>query len=255
MKTASWAFGAGHEAQATEVFLTALNLMIGDAESAAAEARTYETVQRWREELQIRAGGAALGASIIPGLHGGGILLELPYLFRLMGRGAVGLGELMDATIEAEADLLAIFALWSGAINTSALTAAVGGVVVVDGVAYPAFGAKALTLGFKIGVKAVAGHAGVSAAATAVIGPATGQVGNMLQPIFYKVLTKIGAKISAKIGAKAYTKVVAGFVPLLGTCVSTAISLYILTELLSAAKVYYEHKIKDIGMSPNLGKP
>jgi hypothetical protein len=77
----------------------------------------------------------------------------------------------------------------------------------------------------------------------------------MLQPIFYKVLTKIGAKISAKIGAKAYTKVVAGFVPLLGTCVSTAISLYILTELLSAAKVYYEHKIKDIGMSPNLGKP
>jgi hypothetical protein len=255
MNAASWAFGAGHEAQTTEVFRTAINLMIGDAESAAAEARKFETVPRWRGELQVRAGGAALGASIIPGLHGGGILIELPYLFRLMGRGAIGIGELMDAKIEAEADLLAIFALWSGAINTAALTAAVGGVVVVDGVAYPAFGAKALTLGFKIGVKVVASHAGLSAAATAALGPATGQVGNMLQPLFYKVLSKIGAKISAKIGAKLYAKAVAGFVPFVGTCVGTGISLYILTELLSTAKIYYEHKNKDTSMSPNLGQP
>ena len=226
MNATSWAFRPGHEEQATEIFLAAIDLMIGDAAAAAAEARKHETAQRWREELQVRAGGAALGTSLIPGLHGGGILLELPYLLRLMGRGAIGTGELMGAKIEPETDLLAIFALWSGAINTAALAAAVGGVVVVDGIAYPAFGAKALTLGFKIGVKVAVSHAGVSV--WAAIGPVTGALGNMLQPIFSKILAKIGAKISAKIGAKAYAKAVAGFVPVLGTCVSTGISLYIL---------------------------
>jgi hypothetical protein len=69
----------------------------------------------------------------------------------------------------------------------------------------------------------------------------------MLQPIFGKVLAKIGAKISAKIGAKAYAKLVTGFVPLLGACVSTGISLYILSEFLTSAKIYYEYEIKDNG--------
>ena len=236
MNAASWAFGPGHEEQATGIFLAALKLMIGDAESAMAEARSYKTVQQWREQLQLRAGGTAFGTSLIPGLHGGGIVFELPYLFRLMGRGAIGTGELLHAEIEPEADLLAIFALWGGAINTTALAAAVGSVVIVDGIAYPAFGAKALALGFKIGVKAATAHAGVSAAAGAAIGHATGPVSNMLQPIFGKVFAKIGAKISAKIGAHAYAKAVAGFVPFFGACVSTGISLYILNEFLSSCR-------------------
>lgn len=245
----SWAFGAGHQDKTTEVFLTALSVLVGDAESAAAEARKYETVQRWREELQRRTGGAALGMSLIPGLHGGGLVVELPYLFRLMGRGAIGTGELMGAAIEPDTDLLAIFALWSGAISKTALVSAIGGVVIVDGVAYPAFGAKALAVGFNIGVKVAASHAGVSAAAGVAIGPAAGAASHMLQPLFGKVLAKIGAKISAKIGAKATAKLVTGFVPLLGACVSTGISLYILSEFLTSAKIYYEHKIRDNGQS------
>ena len=56
----------------------------------------------------------------------------------------VAASELMGAVIEPDTDLLAIFALWTGAISNAALTSAVGGVVVVDGIAYPAFGAKAL---------------------------------------------------------------------------------------------------------------
>jgi len=83
--------------------------------------------------------------------------LELPYLVRLMGRGAIGIGELMGATIEPEADFPAILAHWSGAISRSALVAAAGGVVVVDGIPYPAFSAKVLALGFKLGVKAFTG--------------------------------------------------------------------------------------------------
>ena len=171
------------------------------------------------------------------------MILELPYLLRLMGRGAIGTGELLGAGIDAEADLLAIFALWSGAINTGALAAAVGGVVVVEGVAYPAFGAKALAMGLKIGVKAAAGHAGVNAAAGAAIGHAAGAVSQMLQPIFGKVLAKISAKITAKFGAKA----VAGFFPFLGACINAGISLYILNEFLTSARIYYEYKIKDSG--------
>jgi hypothetical protein len=247
VNAASWAFGPGYEDQATEIFLAALNLMIGDEESAKAEARSYRTVQRWHDQLRVRTGAAALGTSLIPGLHGGGIVLELPYLLRLMGRGAIGTGELMNAKIEAEADLLAIFALWSGAINKSALAAAAGGVVIVDSIAYPAFGAKVLAVGFKIGVKAATTHAGISVAAGAAIGHAAGKASSMLQPIFGKILAKISAKIAAKIAAHAYAKAVAGLVPFLGACVSTGISLYILNEFLTSATIYYEHKNRDIG--------
>jgi hypothetical protein len=239
----SWVFGPGQEDQATEIFLAALKLMIGDAESAKAEARGYKTVPDWREQLQLRTGGAAAVTSLIPGVHGAGIVFELPYLLRLMGRGAIGTGELLGAEIDAEADLLAIFALWSGAINTSAVAAAVGGVVIVEGIAYPAFGAKVLAMGFKIGVKAAASHAGISVAAGATIGHAAGAVSQMLQPVFGKVLAKISAKITAKFGAKA----VAGFFPFLGACVNAGISLYILNEFLTAARIYYEYKIKDSG--------
>ena len=145
----------------------------------------------------------------------------------------------MGAKIDAEADLLAIFALWSGAINKSALAAAEGGVVIVNSVAYPAFGTKVLALGFKIGVKAAA--ANVGGVTGAAIGIGAGHVGIMLQPIFGKVLAKISAKISAKIGAKALV----GFVPLFGAAVSVGSSLYILDEFLISARRYYEHKVKD----------
>jgi len=239
MSTASLALGRGKEDWATEIFHDALKWAISNAETAAAEARKYKTIQQWHGELRTRIGLAAGGAAVIPGLHGGGIVLELPYLFRLMARGAIGTGELVGAKIEAEDDLLAIFGLWSGAINKSALAAAPGGVVIVNSIPYPAFGAKVLALGFKIGVKAAAanvgGVAGLAIKTSAV--PAS----HMLQPIFAKVLAKVSAKVSAKFGAKA----LAGFVPFLGAAVSIGISLYILNEFLASAKLYYEHKVKD----------
>jgi hypothetical protein len=239
MSTASLALGRGKEDRATEIFHDALKWAISNAETAAAEARQYKTIQQWHGSLLARVSVAAAGTSAIPGLHGGGIVLELPYLFRLMARGAIGTGELVGARIEAEDDLLAIFALWSGAISKSALAAAPGGVVIVDSIAYPAFGAKVLALGFKIGVKAAAanvgGVAGLAIKTSAV--PAS----HMLQPIIAKILAKVSAKISAKFGTKA----LAGFVPLLGAVVSIGISLYILDEFLTSAKHYYDYKVKD----------
>lgn len=100
MNAASWAFGPGHDHEATEIFLAALNLMIGDEESAKAEAHGYRTVRRSHEQLQVCTCTAAFGTSLILGLHGGGIVFELPYLLRLMGRGAIGTGQLMNAEIK-----------------------------------------------------------------------------------------------------------------------------------------------------------
>ena len=238
----SWAYGPGRADQITDIFLASLNRAIDDAKSAAAEARRYETVQQWRTQLQIRVSGVALGTSLIPGLHGGGIVIEFPYLLRLMGRGAIGAGELMGAKIEAEDDLLAIFALWSGAIDKSTLAAATGGVVIVDSVAYPVFGAKVLGLGFKIGVKAAATHAGTGSVPGAAIGHGTGAADNMLQ----QISAKTSAKISAKIGGRAYAKTLVDFVPCLGASVGVGVDLYTLNEFLASARIYYEHKIKDI---------
>ncbi len=76
--------------------------------------------------------------------------LELPCLFRLLGRGAIGTRELMGARVEAEADLVAIFALWSRAIDESALAAAEGGVVLVSSIAYPAFGSRSWLLASRL---------------------------------------------------------------------------------------------------------
>ena len=193
MNTASWVFGPGREEQAKEIFLTAIRLAAGDAESAKAEAREYKTLEHWRRQLRRRVGVAAGGTALIPGLHGGGIALEIPYLFRLMGRGAIGTGGLMGAEIEPEADLLAIFALWSGAINEAALLAAVGGVVVVDSVVYPAFGAKALAIGLKLTAGTVIAHAGIGGVGGMAIGKATGVVTQMLQPVFSHFLAAISA--------------------------------------------------------------
>jgi hypothetical protein len=247
VNAATWAFGPGGGTRAMEIFLSALDLLTGDEESAKAEARTYQTVQQWRENLQLRTGVTAAGASLIPGLHGCGIVLELPYLLRLMGRGAIGTGELMGAKIETEADLPAIFALWSGAINKRVLGAALGGVVIVEGVAHPMFGAKVLALGFKLGVGAAATHAGLGGAVGAGIGQGAGALGQMLESILGKVLTKISLKVSAKISTHASAKAVVGCAPLLGAGVSAAISVYILTEFLTSARIYYEHKIRDVG--------
>jgi hypothetical protein len=239
MSAASLAFGLKKENLAAEIFHDALKWAISNAETAAAEARKYKTVQQWHGNLLARISVAAGGTSVIPGLHGGGIVFELPYLFHLMACGAIGTGELAGAKIEAEEDLLAIFALWSGAINKSALAAAPGGVVIVNSIAYPAFGSKVLALGFKIGVKAAAanigGVTGLAIKTSAI--PAS----HMLQPVIAKILGKISAKITAKFGTKA----LAGFVPLLGTAVSIGISLYILDEFLTSASLYYKHKVKD----------
>ncbi len=105
----------------------------------------------------------------------------------------------MTAQRLAEDDLLAIFAVWSGAINKSALAAAPGGVVIVNSIAYPTFGAKVLALGFKIGVKAAA--ANVGGVAGLAINTSAVPAGHLLQPVFAKILAKISAKIGAKIGA------------------------------------------------------
>lgn len=245
MNAASWALGTAREDQVTEIFRASVNWVAGDAAAAAAEARKCKTVQQWHKHLQARISAVAFSSALIPGLHGAGIIAELPYLLRLMGGGAIGTGELAGAAIEADADLPAIFALWSGAISNTALASAAGSVVIADSVACPQFGAKVLALGFKIGVKAAAAHAGIGGAAGAAIGYGAGTAGTMLQPAFGKVLAKISAKVTAKIGARASAKVLAGFVPLVGAGVSTAISLHILNEFLASAKIYYEHKVKD----------
>jgi hypothetical protein len=241
MSAASLALGRENEDRATEIFHGALNWAISNAETAAAEARQYKTVQQWHGSLEARISAAAAGTSIIPGLHGAGLVLELPYLFRLMARGAIGTGELMGAAIEAEDDLLAIFAVWSGAVSKTALVAAPGGVVIVNAVAYPSFGAKVLALGFKIGVKAAGANLG--GAAGLAIKASAAPASHMLQPVLAEILTKVSAKISAKFGTKALV----AFVPFIGAAVSVGISLYILDDFLTSARFYYEHKVKDAG--------
>lgn len=238
MDAASWAFGPGKEEQAREAFLAVLRLAVGDAESARAEAREFGSLDKWRERLQLRISAAAGGTSLIPYLHGGGIALEIPYLLRLMARGAIGTGELLNAKIEPEEDLLAIFALWSGAINKAAVIGAVGGVVVINGIAYPQFGAKVLALAFNLGFKSAAARAGLEGAVGAAAGIALSFV---LQPVFGHVAAAISAKISSKIGAK----LLAGMVPFIGACVGIGISYYVLTELLNAARTYYQLKASD----------
>jgi hypothetical protein len=228
----------------TESLHESISKVISETESAAAEARGYQTVERWRTQLLTRISLAAGGAEFIPGVHGLGIVAELPYLFYLMGRGAIGVGALLGADIDAENDLRAIFALWSGAIPKSTLAAAQGGAVavtynggavVLNSLAHPAYGAKVLALGFEIGTKACAYDAG--GAVGMIAGKSAAPVSHMLQPIFRKILVKMSAKVSAKL--------VAGFVPFLGAAVSLTISRHVLSECLASAKLYYEHKVKD----------
>jgi len=228
----------------TEGLHDSISKVISETESASAEARGYQTPERWRKALLTRISWAAAGAEFIPGAHGLGILAELPYLFYLMGRGAIGVGALLDAGIDAEDDLRAIFALWSGAIPKSTLAAAQGGAVVVtyDGgavvlnsLAHPAYGAKVLALGFEIGTKAAGLDAGGAVGTIADKG--AGPASHLLQPLFHKILVKISAKVSAKL--------VAGLVPLVGTAVSLGISRHVLSEFLASARLYYEHKLQD----------
>jgi hypothetical protein len=89
----------------TESLHESISKVISEAESAAAEARGYQTVERWRTQLLTRISLAAGGAEFIPGVHGLGIVAELPYLFYLMGRGSIGVGALLGAEIDAESDL------------------------------------------------------------------------------------------------------------------------------------------------------
>jgi hypothetical protein len=244
VSTASLALGRKTDNRMTEILHESVSRVISETGSAVAEAREYKTAEQWHQQLQTRVSVAAASAEFIPVVHAFGILAELPYLFYLMGRGAIGTGALMGAEIDAETDLRVIFGLWSGAIPTRTLVTAEGGAVVVNynggailvtSLAHPAYGAKVLALGFKYGTKALAADAGGVAAT--VIADSAGPVSQMLQPIFGKVLVKISPKVSAKF--------VADFVPILGAAVSVAISRHVLKEFLTSAKLYYEHKIKD----------
>jgi hypothetical protein len=251
MSTATLALGQKTDNRATEILRgvtenlhDSVSRVINETDSVAAEARGYQTVERWHQQLQTRISVMAASTEFIPGMHGLGILAELPYLFYLMGRGAIGTGVLMGAGIDAEDDLRAIFALWSGAIHKRTLTAAQGGAVVVNynggaviisSLAHPAYGAKVLALGFEIGTKAAALDAG--GAAGTIVGNGAGPVSHLLQPIFRKVLVKISAKVSAKL--------VAGIVPFLGAAASVAISRHVLKKFFASAELYYQNKIKD----------
>jgi hypothetical protein len=225
-----------------EILRSSVDWMVSDVESAAAEVRQYQTVEQWRRHLETRISVAAFGTAAIPGIHGAGLLVELPYLFRLMGYGAIGIGELAGVKTEAEADLLAIFGLWSGAIDKRVLAAAAGAYVDLNIAAYSPFGAKVLALGLDMGVHAVAASVGGPA------GVAMANGGGLAVDLLHPLLAKISAKVSAKITAKVSAKALAGFVPLVGPVVSVGISLYILKEFLDAAKRYYEHKVKAGGM-------
>jgi hypothetical protein len=240
MTTATLALPGKQDGMAAEVFRTTLDRLTRHADNAVAEARKYRTIERWQRHLRRRISAAAVGTGLLPGLHAAGMLVEAPYLVRLMGRGGLGIGALKGATVEAESDLPAIFALWSGAISKTTVAAAEGGVVIVDSVAYPAFGAKVLALGFKLGVKAAASGLVGGATGTA-IGNAASIAEYLLKPIFHKIAAKVSAKVAAKVGAKT----VSDFVPLIGATVSVGISLYILNEFLTEATRYYEHKLSD----------
>jgi hypothetical protein len=240
MSAASLAQNHINEQLVMDAIQSSLTWATGNAATAKAEARRYKTAERWSGHLRNRISGAAFGAAIIPGLNGFGLALELPYLLRLMGRGAIGTGELIGATIDPEADFPAILAHWSGAIDQNVLAAAAGGVVIVDGIAYHAFGAKVLALGFKIGVKAAAAEVG--GVTGMAINASAGPVSHMLQPIFGKVLGTLSAKVSALIGAKAF----AGLVPLVGAGVGVAISRHILGDFLASARLYYKSKLADV---------
>lgn len=185
---------------------------------------------------------AAFGAAVIPGIHGAGILAELPYLFRLMCYGAIGTGELAGVKTETEADLLAIYGLWSGAIDKRVLATAAGAYLDVNIAAYSAFGAKVMMLGLDVGVHAVAASVGGPAGVVMLNG------GGLAADLLHPMLTKISAKVTAKVTAKVGAKTLVGFVPLVGAVVSAGISLYILDEFLDAAKQYYEHKAMAGGM-------
>jgi hypothetical protein len=239
MSTMSLALYRKKEDRVREILQNSLSWVVSDAETAVAEVHKYQTVGQWRTSLNTRISMVAFGAGVIPGLSAGGLILELPYLFHLMGTGAIGIGELAGAKIEAEPDLMAIFGLWSGAVNEGALAAAEGGVVVANTIAYPAFGAKVLALGLELGTKAVASSIGGMAGAT--VANASLPLGPMIEPTLAKVSAKVSVKVSAKVGAKA----VLGFVPVFGAAVNIGISLYILDEFLNAAEKYYQHKIKD----------
>lgn len=238
MSTLSLALHRDREEQIREILHTSLDWVVSDAEAAASDVHKYRTVEQWRKNLETRVGAAAFAAAIIPGVHGLGMIAELPYLFHVMGYGAIGTGELAGATIEPEADLLAVFGLWSGAVNKEALAAAGGSVVAANTVVYPAFGAKVLTLGLEIGVHAAAAEIGGVAGAT--MASAGGLAGDWIQP----ALTKISAKISAKVTAKVSAKALAGFVPFFGAVVNTGISVYILDEFLDTAGEYYDQKVR-----------
>jgi hypothetical protein len=235
-------FLRGTEDRIGEILRSSVDWAVSDVESAAAEVHEYQTVEQWRRHLETRISVAALGTAAIPGMHGLGMLAELPYLFHLISYGAIGTGELAGAKTEAKADLLAIFALWSGAIDKGALATAAGAYVDVNIAAYSPFGAKVLALGLDMGVHAVAASVGGPAAVAMVNGG--GVAGDVLQPMLAKISAKVSAKITAKVGAKA----LAGFVPLVGAVVSVGISLYILDEFLNEAKRYYEDKITAGGM-------
>jgi len=247
MSTATPALGRVENGMA-HIVQDALSWAAGDVDSAVAEARRCKTIRQWHKQLQRRIGGTAFGTSLIPGLHGFGIGLELPCLFTLMARGAIGTGALLGAAIDAETDLLAIFGLWSGAIHKNTLAAAQGGAVFVNyeggaiitsSLAHPAYGAKVLALGLKLGVQAVSADLG--GVAGKVAGSSAGPVSVMMQPAIRTLLAKISAKASGQIGAK----VAAGFAPVLGAAISGGISYHVLAKFFAAAKSYYEHKIVD----------
>lgn len=238
MSTLSLALHRNTEDQIREILRTCLDWMASNAQGAASDVHKYQTVEQWRKNLETRVGAAAFGAAIIPGLHGFGMLAELPYLFHVMGYGAIGTGELAGATIEPEADLLAVLGLWSGAIDKEALVAAGSAVVAANTVAYPVFGAKVLILGLDIGVHVAA--TGIGGVAGASMTSAAGLAAELFEP----ALTKISAKVTAKVTAKVGTKAVAGFMPFFGAVINSGISLYVLSEFLDAATDYYEHKVQ-----------
>src|SRR6202161_995482 len=108
MSTSTALVVLGHKTRATETLHDvteslheSISKVISETESAAAEARGHQTVERWRAQLLTRISLAAGGAEFIPGVHGLGIVAELPYLFYLMGRGGVGVGALLGGEVGA----------------------------------------------------------------------------------------------------------------------------------------------------------
>lgn len=197
----------------------AINQMawIGDEDAKCklrTEAKQY-TIDGWKSKYILTLGG--IGA--LTGVAGGpiGLILEgldIAYLLASSGRGCYGIGHLKDRTIDYEADIALILAIWSGAAEA-------GGAIAAGKVGIKVAGKAATGMGINSATKLVAKSAMKFGA----------KGGAAVVPF---AVTKIGAKIGSKMSLK--------WIPVVGGIVGAGINIWIMSGLMDAAESYYSNE-------------